>query len=163
MPEGNEGTPTPNPSEQNSNRDALPEWAREALSKANNEAAKYRIERNDARDQLTKVLEDSAQADNKLKETEAAKAAAALELTKYKALLEAGFPGEDVAEFADRLNGTTDEELKADAKKLHTLFGSKSRSGYDRSQGMGATDNSPLTPQDALAGVIREAFGGLNR
>ena len=32
------------------NEDALPEWAREKLSKANNEAAKYRVQAKEALD-----------------------------------------------------------------------------------------------------------------
>lgn len=154
---------TPNPSEQNSDRE-IPDWVREKLTKANNEAARYRTERNTARESETSALNAKAEADQKVSGAIEDRDQAVLELTKYKALLEAGFPGDAVAKYVGRLSGSTEDELKADAEELFQLFGgSGNHSGYDRSQGLGSNDNSPVTPQNALAASIRQAFGELNR
>ena len=164
-----EGTPnegTPNPASVTGRSDSeVPAWVRESISEANKEAAKYRVERNSARDNEAAALKDKGDLETKLKDMSAERDSAVSELNKYKALVKAGFDVENIEEYADRVRGATAEELEADAKKLFDLLGpSKSRgSGYDHSQGRGSSDTTPLTPQTALAGFLKQQFEGLKR
>jgi hypothetical protein len=131
----------------------LPDWAREKLTKANGEAAKYRTEKNDAvnaakaeakaayETQITELTDKGTSLTSEL-------AKATSDLSKIKVALSVGIPGESAAEFADLLKGENDAELKAHAEKLKTLFGDSVKPGraVDPTQGAngtGAVDVSP--------------------
>lgn len=96
--------------------DELPEWARKKLTKANSEAARYRTELREAQEKL--------QSAKTVEEFEAA----TKELADKNAELEQALLRERVARkhnlpdaLADRLRGSTEEELVADAKALAKL------------------------------------------
>lgn len=116
-PENNGDEQNPEPDEApKEDENALPDWARNKLTKANNEAASYRTQLREAQAMLAKAKSPEefeaavAEFNERLAETElnAAKATAAL---KYN------LPDTLVA----RLQGSTPEELEADAKALSEL------------------------------------------
>jgi len=143
--------------------DEAPEWARKAISEANSEAAKYRVEKNSLKQQLDEVLGKNSELTDKVAEVEKAHSAAQQELLKLRVALDAGVPGEHVRMVAERLQGTTEEELKADAAKLVQTFKlDQSRHlPIDPSQGRGRDQNSgPIdnSPQAQFAYMWNELF-----
>ena len=116
-----------------------PEWARNAITKANNEAAKYRTDLRAKTEEHTAVL---AQVDTlSAEKAEALERAsnAEKELLKYKTTVAANVPGEQAGQFAGLLQGNTAEELKAHADQLLAMFGppNKRVPATDPSQGQG--------------------------
>lgn len=142
--------------------DAVPEWVREKLTKANNEAAKYRTKAKEAAQQAQ--YEADEKFGSQIKELTDEKAAAVAELenarletTKLKAALSVGIPGESASEFADLLKGSTEEEILAHAEKVKELFGASAKPARatDPTQGL---DGGNATSQSAgamLANFIR--------
>lgn len=136
--------------------DALPQWAREKLTKANNEAAKYRVQAKEAAEQVKAAEGLTAQ----IAELSDAKAALAAELEsarvgnlKLQAALSVGIPGESATEFAELLKGETPEEIQTHAEKVKELFGvKKSDRAVDPTQGLGGK-----TPVDVAPGMARLA------
>ena len=159
----NEGTP--NPSEENSNRENAPQWARDAISKANNEAAKYRTERNTARDNETAALGEASSLKDSVNAVTAERDSARKDLLKLQTLLDLNLPTEHVSDALSLLQGDTEDELKANAEKIKNLLCSptNSGSGFDPSQGRGAGSNSPTNPQTALAGFLKGQFEHIKR
>lgn len=104
---------------------ALPEWARQSLTKANQEAARYRTQVNELKplaDQF-RALEESTKSDNQ-RLAEAAEAAkreaenARAEAIRYKAAATHGIP----ADHFDLLGSGSEEEITARAQKLAALI-----------------------------------------
>ncbi|WP_158881980.1 hypothetical protein [Amycolatopsis anabasis] len=133
--------------------DELPEWAREQLTKANNEAAKYRVQAKEAAEKAK--TEAAGEFGAKLEELSTSKAALAAELesarlglVKLQAALSVGVPGESAAEFADLLKGTNEDEIKAHAEKVKELFGASKKSDrpVDPSQGAYGSEKSDPGP-----------------
>lgn len=137
--------------------DELPQWAREKLTKANNEAAKYRVQAKEAAEKA-KAAEDLT---TQFAELSDAKAALAAELesvrmgsVKLQAALSVGIPGESATEFAELLKGDTAEEIQAHAEKVKELFGvKKSDRAVDPTQGLGGKP-----PVDVAPGMARLAY-----
>src|SRR5690606_37672752 len=110
-----------------------------------------RVEKNSLKQQLDEVLGKNSELTDKVAEVEKAHSAAQQELLKLRVALDAGVPGEHVRMVAERLQGTTEEELKADAAKLVQTFKlDQSRhlpidpsQGRGRDQNSGPIDNSP--------------------
>lgn len=137
-----------------------PQWARDAITKANNEAAKYRTEKNAAVQAHTEALTQLAQVTDGKSAAEQARDTAANELSKLSIALDALVPGGRVSTIAARLQGSTEAELKADAQKLVEEFGLNSQTPryVDPSQGRGADSPVPSTPQSEFAQML----GGLD-
>lgn len=141
----------------------IPQWVREKLEKANNEAAKYRVKAKEAAEQARAELASEFEA--KLAEVSDAKAAAVAELEKVrlehmrlKAALAVGIPGESAAEFADLLKGSTEEEITAHAEKVKSLFGltEKTERAIDPTQGLeGGTGE--MSPGQLFASFVRNS------
>lgn len=130
-----------------------PEWVRESLSKANAEAAKYRTERNALRDEHTAALNQIGELTDAKQAAEDRAKAAELELLKYKVAVQANVPGALIA----RLQGSTEEEIRADAEALMKSIPSSpvKRTATDPSQGRGEPD-AGLSPGGAfLAKALR--------
>lgn len=147
--------PAPNPG---GNTNDLPQWARDAISKGNNEAATFRTQLREKTNELTAALDNFAtlagEKDSAVERATVAETA----LLKLNVALNAGIPGDKAAVFAARLQGTTEDELKADADALKGAFGTEViPSATDPSQGRGA-DPTPNTPEAAMAGFLREQF-----
>lgn len=140
------------------NVDTLPEWARARLTKANNEAARYRNERNQA---LEKAREQvAAEFETKLAELSAAKEAAEAKLAETETNLvklraafgvvapegEHGSLFDKASEVAELLKGSNEEEIAEHAAKLRELFGSTATSTR-----VSAVDRTPAGKAEALA------------
>lgn len=130
--------------------DELPEWAREKLKKANDEAAKYRVRAKETeekvRQEVTSEYETklSALSDEKAA-IEADLHAARLDYMRLRAALAAGIPGESAVEFAELLKGETEEEIAAHAEKVKSLMGMQRPVVHDRSRGLGTGSSSPAS------------------
>lgn len=141
--------------------DSLPEWAREKLTKANNEAAKYRNEKNDAVNTAKAAL--TAEFEQKLSEKDTAYtelqgqlSAKSLELLKLQVALDLDIPSKKAVKFAALLSGTNEDEIKASAADAKDLFGAvevKDRP-TDPSQGSG-NQSIPLNGDPILEAITR--------
>lgn len=158
MPEETPNTGgTPNPGEQNSQREdqsTLPEWARNAISRGNNESAEWRVKFRNKEAEHTATLTELATLKETVATSQESATKATTELLKLSVALAAGIPGEKAAAFAARLQGTTEDELKADAESLKGVFPTDSVSdATDPSQGRGAS--TPLSPEAAFAAMLK--------
>src|SRR5690606_21817612 len=160
----NETAQVEGPETATQNEDALPEWAREKLSKAYNEAAKYRVQAKEALDKARQEV--SAEFEKQLAQLSDEKAAVAadlenvrLEHMRLKAALSVGIPGESASEFADLLKGNSEDEIRARAEKVKELFGvsSKPARAVDPTQGLGEGDVVANTPGAMLAQFVRNS------
>lgn len=142
--------------------DAVPEWVREKLTKANNEAAKYRQRAKEASQQAQYEADEKYSA--QIKELTDAKASTdaelenvRLEATKLKAALSVGIPGESASEFADLLKGSNEEEILSHAEKVKELFGAsgKPARATDPTQGLDGGSATDLSAGAMLANFIR--------
>lgn len=138
-----------------------PDWvpgdARELISKANNQAARFRTEKNQAVEAHTQALNQVQELTDKNAAAERERDELKSQLVKLNVALAAGVPGERAAEFAARLVGNNEEELKADAEKALALFGNSknttSTRASDPSQGRG-NPATPATPQQEFAQLM---------
>jgi hypothetical protein len=125
------------PEKKDDDESTLPDWAQKELSRARNEAGKYRTERNDLREKLkdAKTPEDIEAATkeyvSKVEELER-------ELARERVAREFSLPNE----LAERLRGDTEDELKADAKALQK-FARPARGGSDDPKGGLDPSNEP--------------------
>lgn len=140
----------------------LPEWAQNELSRARNDAASYRTklrETETARDNFEKTLnEENTKVTALQSEVDDLK----LNSAKFDVALEAfDVKGDQVKAFADRLRGSTPDELKADAKSVLETFGiapGKTTSrATDRSAGLG--NDKPPTGESAFAEAVAKSLG----
>lgn len=146
--------------------DTLPEWAREKLTKANNEAAKYRTEKNEAVEAAK--AEVTASFTSKIEELEAQIAEAKNEgdksrheVDRLKVTIESGIAADKALSFADLLKGNNEDELRSHAEELKKLFTTveepkSTASATDPSQGQGGNhlplNGDPLL--DAITGIV---------
>lgn len=143
-----ETTPTP--------KDEAPEWARKEIKDANDEAARRRVENRTLSEQLTTVTgQVQTLTEQKVSAEDRANTAEANYL-KLNVALSAGVPGEQAAEFASLLQGSTEQELKDHAEKIRKFGGpQQGRLPFDPSQGLGGNDNAPLTPEAEFAALLK--------
>lgn len=143
--------------------DVLPDWAREKLTKANNEAAKYRTEKNEAvekaKQETTEAFSEKvSQLEAALKEKDEQVQTERTEVEKLKAAIGAGIPTDKVVTFAGLLKGETEEELVSHVEELKKLFvieehtPTKSKA-TDPSQGSGGK-HLPLNGDPLLESVM---------
>lgn len=143
--------------------DQLPEWAREKMSKANAEAAKYRTERNELAEQLdvatafqTQFTEESAAH----AETRAALEAKDRELLKLKAVLELDVPAKKASEVAALIQGTNQDEINEHAQKVVALLGANNtRTPAVDPSPAGASASLALNDDDGLTAMIADHLG----
>ena len=117
--QGDNAAPPATPADQNVAD--LPEWARNALTKANGEAAKYRTQVRDLEPRAKQFseLEESRKTEQQ-RQTEAVEAANrdrdtyATEALRYRVALEHGLTKDDIT----RLGGANADELEENAKWL---------------------------------------------
>lgn len=132
----------------------LPQWARDKISELNDNDARKRIEIRDLKTELSTALADVTKSSEAKTAADTASLVAVTELAKLKIALEAGVPGDRVVSIAARLQGSTNDELVADAVKIVAEFG-LDKSGHvpatDPAQGQGsATPASVLSPGGAF-------------
>lgn len=144
-------------------QETLPDWARKQISEANAEAAKYRTERNNIEAETTAKLK--AEFDAQLKTLSDEKSAitaerdtTALNYTKLGVALAAGVPGETAVKFADLLKGSNEDELKAHAEELKSMFGGPVKiAAIDPSHGASGGGSSGNSTDDAWAALMKQA------
>jgi len=144
-------------------QDALPDWARKQISEANAEAAKYRNERNTIEADTTAKLK--AEFDAQLKTLSDEKSAitaerdtTALSYTKLGVALAAGVPGETAVKFAGLLQGSNEDELKAHAEELKSMFGGPVKiAAIDPSHGAGGGSGAGISPDEAWSALFKSA------
>lgn len=123
----------------------LPQWARDAITRANSEAAAARVEKNNALSNA-KTLIEAEYAD---RITEAATSYAELEvkfaektnrLAKLEAILAAEIPSDRAIQFAELVQGSTDEEISSSVQNIKDLFSKDPQHPplIDHTQGKGA-------------------------
>jgi len=140
----------------------LPEWAQSELSRARNDAANYRTrlrEAEAARDTLQKSYDDEV---TKAKNAEATLEDTKLTSLKFEAALEAlGIDASPANALADRLRGSTIDELKIDAKSVTEAFGGfgEKRRATDRSAGRGNETDKPSTPEETFGDFLSGKLG----
>jgi hypothetical protein len=108
--------------------DDLPQWARDAITKANREAASYRTQVAELKpkaDQFSQLEEASKSEMQRIQEAQAAAetraAEAAAEAVRYKAAATHGIP----ADYFDLLGSGAEEEVSARAEKISALLAAK--------------------------------------
>lgn len=145
---------------------SLPQWARDAITTANDQAARNRIKAREAAD--TARAEVTAQVTAEFEQRLSALAAdkddiavelgdARLALSRLRIALDAGIPGESATEFAALLRGGNEDELRAHADKVKAMFGvigAQPDRPVDHSQGLGR-DDVAVSPGDAFGAFIR--------
>lgn len=160
MSDDNQSATTDNGTPQNT--EALPEWGRRAISDANAEAAKYRLAAKTAAEDA--VAATKAEYDKQLQALATEKTSiagerdkAVTELTKLQVAITADVPGEQAVAFADLLKGTTQEELKAHAEQLKSMFGTPAgkQRATDKSQGAGNGASGAKTPDQLFADMVQ--------
>ena len=148
--ESQSGAPTATPA---TGIESLPEWAQTELTKARQDAAKYRTERNGIRDELAALKEQVAEFDStkdQLEQLLTEKSLTELTVMRLEAALEAGLD----RDMAERLRGETAEELAEDAR---SLAGKIRTRPVDPTQGKGS-NNIPLNGdpiEEALKNALR--------
>lgn len=143
--------------------DVLPDWAREKLTKANNEAAKYRTEKNEAVEKAKQEVADSFTEKVEALEAQVAERDSEIEsgrreTEKLRAAIEAGITNDKIFAFADLLKGDNPEEFKSHAEELKELFvveeaAPTKQSAVDPSQGNGSK-HLPLNGDPLLDSVM---------
>lgn len=137
----------------------LPEWAKTELAEARSEAARYRVEKNQAVEQAKADAEaayttEKAELEGKLSKSES-------NLLRLRIAVGANVPADKIETFAERLQGETEDELRSDAEKLKSFFTapevqSTSQSAVDNTQGSGNT--LPLNG-DPLLNALKQKVG----
>lgn len=156
MSEDNQNTEA-NASTSNSNDD-ISERARKLITEANNEAAKYRTQKNTIEQETTAKLKAEfddqfkAVSDN-LSAITAERDSAHGNYDKLVAALHAGVPGDTAVEFAALLQGNSADEFKAHAEKLKGMFGVTKQKAVDHTAGFNG--NSSASGEDAFAAIFK--------
>lgn len=137
----------------------LPQWAQDQLSRARNDAASYRTKLRDVEAQVGTLQSDLDNTKKTVESLTVERDDAKLFGLKLDAALEAQVPSDALKVFADRLRGSTPEELKADAETLKKSgFGAPATGRVtDRSAGLG--NDKPSTPEDAFGSFIGDKLG----
>lgn len=128
-----------------SGKDELPQWARDQITEANNQAAKYRTEKNEAieaaKSEVTKSFESKIEElEAKIQESAATGDTARHEVDRLKVTIQSGISADKALSFADLLKGENEDELRSHADELKKLFtteeaGGKTPPATDPSQG----------------------------
>jgi len=134
----------------------LSDWARAELSRARQEAASYRVKLRETEQALTTVQTELKSAADRSAELEVQLSDTQLNALKLQTTIEIGVPGEHAITFADRLRGSTAEELKADAEAAKALYGlGNANTRYtDPSAGLG-NGQTKKTPEAAFGEFIK--------
>ena len=154
---------TTNESTTNESVDVLPDWAREKLTKANNEAAKYRTEKNEAVEKAKQEVTESFTEKVEKLEAQVAERVSEIEegrheTAKLRAAIEAGISNDKIFTFADLLKGEDPEQLKSHAEELKKLFvvedaAPTKQAAVDPSQGS-SSNHLPLNGDPLLDSVM---------
>src|SRR5690606_27301525 len=106
----------------NGSTDDLPQWARDAIRRANNEAAERRVQLKGLEQTLAELKSQLTEAVDAKTDAEKSVGDRDLEMKKLQIALDAGVACYRVRSIAARLQGSNEDELKADAKALIEEF-----------------------------------------
>ena len=134
---------------------SLPQWARDAITRANNQAAERRVEIRQLTETNTALNNQLAESSDKLTAAETAANEKYLGLLKLNVALSAGVPGEQAAEFAELLQGSNEQELMDHADKIRKFGGPTNQRPVDPSQGHGGTGSATLTPEAEFEALLK--------
>lgn len=141
------------PEKKDDDESALPDWAQKELTRARNEAAKYRTQRNELQDKLkdAKTPEDIEAATREyVEKVEGLE----LQLTRERIAHQFKLPDE----LAERLRGATEDELKADAEALQK-FARPSRGSDDPRGGLNPDERKDVSdPKSDAQRILRQGF-----
>lgn len=131
----------------------LPDWAKTELAEARAEAAKYRVEKNQAVDQAkadaaAAYANEKNELSNKLSEAEK-------RLLKLRVAIGSGIRADKAEKFAELLQGDDETALKSHAETLKELFASPEKSGPDPAVDplQGSGNHLPLNGDPMLAAL----------
>lgn len=135
--------------------DDLPEWARQQISKANGEAAQYRVQLREAETARASLEEQLATLTTEKTQAVDSHTTVQTDFDKLVTAIQAEVPIEHVFSFAKTLQGSTAEELTAHAVELKNMFGNPGGTSpaVDRSQGLGG-DKVNTDPASVLGSLI---------
>lgn len=142
----------------------LPQWARDAISRANSEAAAARIEKGNALANAKTLIEAEYadrinQAATSYSELEVKFAEKSNRVAKLEAILNAGIPSDRALQFAELVQGSTEEEITASVGTIKDLFSQDPQRPplVDHTQGQGSNP-LPLNG-DGLLNAVKRAVG----
>lgn len=160
MSDNTESTATDNDSavskqESNSSNHDLPDWARSQISKANQEAANYRVQLRESEKARQSLEEQVVSLSTDKESTSSVLSAVQGDFDRLVTAIQAEVPHSHVFAFAKTLQGSNTDELAAHANELKEMFNlSRTASpAVDRSQGHGATASA--TPADEFAALLK--------
>lgn len=150
-----------NTTEPKQTEEVIPEWARKKITEANNEAAKYRTEKNNIEAETSAKLK--AEFDAQFKALSEEKSAILAErdtnasnYQKLNVALAAGVPGETAVKFAGLLQGSNEDELKAHAEELKSMFGTPAKvPAIDHTHGAGGNGSVGNTTDEAWSALMK--------
>lgn len=143
----------------------LPEWARDQITKANKEAARYRVERNEAVEAAKKEVSQQyesrvAELEAKLRDEQGFSADARRDVERLRVTIQAGIDSDKALAFSGLLQGENEDELRSHADELKRLFSvepagdSSKGAAVDPSQGSSGSP-MPLNGDPLLEQVMR--------
>lgn len=146
-------TPAPKPGALTTDKGALPDWARQQITDANNEAAAFRVQLKEAKESR-KALEDKLAAANVEKVSATTLLSTAqLDFERLVTVIKAEVPHQHMFAFAKTLQGNTEEELSTHATELKSMFGAAHAPSpaVDRFQGHGGGGTTKSDPASEFA------------
>lgn len=149
--------PAPKPEPKADNGNDLPDWARTQISKANQEAANYRVQLREAERQRQALEEQVSTLTTEKTSASTSLTTVQGDFDRLVTAVQALFPEKtEVFTFAKTLQGDTEEELATHAAELKQMFGLSSQPSpaVDRSQGLG-NGSSTSTPADEFAALLQ--------
>jgi predicted PilT family ATPase len=139
--------------------DSFPEEAQDYIRRLRQENASHRTELKGARDKLKEFEDkDKTEAQRLIDRAEAAErvaASSASQLLRYEVAAAKGLP----IKYAGRLQGSTKEELEADADALIKDFGLAESESPTGRPGFDGGVRRPVKRPKSMNGVIRQAAG----
>lgn len=156
MPDDGNGNTPPTPQ---TKVEDLPDWAQTLIRDLRAENANRRVELTSRTTELTTASNALAAVGTEKDTIKSLADKAQADLLRLNVALAAGIPGDKAAVFAARLQGSNEDELKADAEALKGAFGSGSTPppATDPSQGQGGTQSTG-TPEGDMAIFLKGAF-----
>lgn len=132
----------------------LPDWAREQISSANQEAAKFRVQLREAKDARKSLEDQIVTLTNEKAEVASSGSSIQFDFDRLVTAIKAEVPHEHIFSFAKTLQGSSEDELSAHAAELKQMFGTPSNRAVDRSQGQGGAP-APLSAAEEFAQIVQ--------
>lgn len=141
-------------------KNEIPDWARQQISKANQEAANYRVQLREATEARQKLEEQVSSLSTVKSELESQYSSKSTDFDKLATAVQTLFPDKpEVFTFAKTLQGANEDELRTHATELRSMFGISSAPSpaVDRSQGIGGQP-SQSDPASEFAKLLNSSI-----